>query len=65
MRHNYDFVIAELDMNYVFSYIIILSEIWINSDEKDFYKIPSYDLYVKCNNNYRAGGIAVYVKNSI
>lgn len=65
MRHNYDFFIAELDMNYVYSDIIILSEIWINSDEKDFYKIPSYDLYVKCNNNYRAGGIAVYVKNSI
>lgn len=65
MRQNYDLFIAELDTNYKFVDIVILSEIWINSVEQDFYKIPSYDLYVKCNNDYRAGGIAVYVKNSV
>lgn len=45
--------------------IIILSEIWINSNESQFYEIEGYNLKTKCNDEYRAGGVAIYVKNSI
>lgn len=45
--------------------IIVLSEIWINDDETDQYSLTNYNMFIKCNNTYRAGGIAVFVSNQI
>jgi hypothetical protein len=45
--------------------LIILSEIWINSNEASLYEIPNYKMHVKCSDDYRAGGIAVYLKDTL
>lgn len=45
--------------------IIILSEVWIKSDEVGYYDLDGYKLHCKCNDNYAAGGIMVYVCNNI
>lgn len=41
--------------------IIVLSEIWINDCESDAFSINGYCHYFACNNEYRAGGVVVYV----
>lgn len=65
LRQNFDLFTAELENNNILADIVILSEIWIKSVEVDFYNIPNFKLYANCNDNYRAGGIAVFVKDSI
>lgn len=64
MRKNFDLFLSELVARDILPDIIVLSEIWINSDESNLYTIPDYNLYLKCNDQYRAGGVAVYIKDS-
>jgi len=45
--------------------LVFLSEIWIKENEVDDYSISNYSLAAACNNNYRAGGVAVYFRNNL
>lgn len=65
LRANFDLFAAELDQLVRKPDIIIMSEIWINECEIGQYCLPNYTMYAKCNNNYRAGGIAVLVSNQL
>lgn len=43
--------------------ILVLTEIWIYSCELNIYNINGYNQYAKCNDDYRSGGVIVFVKN--
>lgn len=43
----------------------VLSEIWVNQDEINLYKIPGFNVFDCCNTNYRAGGVLCYVSESL
>lgn len=61
MRSNFDMFIAALSKFKHKINIIVLSEIWIGSEEINLYKLPGYKLTAKCNDSYKAGGVARYV----
>lgn len=65
IRQNFDNFLISLTNFDKRPEIIVLSEIWINSNEIQFYEINGYTLKSKCNDEYRAGGVAVYVINTI
>jgi hypothetical protein len=65
MRENFDSFLLELCQMETQPCVIVLSEIWVYDYEIDFYKIDNYICYANCNDTYRAGGIAVYVKDNI
>lgn len=62
MTSNFDLFLTEL-MNFEKRPdIIVLTEIWINNDEINCYSINGYDWLSHCSNNYRMGGVTVYVQ---
>lgn len=65
MRSNFDGFLAELSSRSFFPEIIVLSEIWIDNSELNFYTIPNYTSYIQSNELQRAGGVLIYVKSSI
>lgn len=56
LRRNFQNFVAELQQIDSRIHIIVLSEIWVMNDEIDLYKIPGYNIFSCCNDNYRAGG---------
>jgi exonuclease III len=64
LRSNFNLFLNELDGLESTPDIIVLTEIWITNVEIDFYKIPGYNLFCHCNESYRAGGVAVYCRDS-
>lgn len=42
---------------------IILTEVWISTDEINLFCIDGYNSFGFCNDNYRAGGVVVYAKS--
>lgn len=65
LRKNYNNLVSELSQISSQIQFIILSEIWINEDELNLYKLPGYNTFANCNNIYRAGGVLCYVSESI
>lgn len=65
MRKNFNSFLIELNSIKEKVMFIVLSEIWIGSDEINLYNIPGYTLFANCNNNYRAGGVLCYVDSSV
>lgn len=65
MRRNVDLFISKLHALEKAPQIIILTEIWICDSELSQYSLPQYKIYAKCNNDYRAGGVAVLVAESL
>lgn len=65
LRANFDSFLVELSSFYNVPKVIVLSEIWISESEKPLYSIPNYNLYLQTNENYKSGGIAVYIANSV
>lgn len=66
MRKNFNQFLAELKTHIsVDLSFIILSEVWINSDEVVLYKIPGYNVVYKCNDSYRAGGVICFINETI
>jgi len=65
MRQNFDSFLIQLQTLGHLPKILILSEIWINNNESQFYQIENYNLKLKCNEEYRAGGVAVYIHTSL
>lgn len=61
MRENFDSLIIELSLLKHMPKVIVLTEIWIKTEETAFFKIPNYISYFKTNEGYRAGGVAVFV----
>lgn len=65
MRANFDCFLAEISTWKQYPDVIILSEIWINSEEIVLYNIPGYELIVQTNDSHRSGGVAIFVKRNI
>lgn len=65
LRKNFDLFLTEMAANNLSPQIIIFTEIWISSDETNIFNIPDYNAIFKCNNQYRSGGVAMFVKKSI
>lgn len=65
MRSNFDIFALSLESLDTFPDIIILSEIWILDNELNQYSLPNYNLFTKCNNSYRSGGVAVFVSDRL
>lgn len=64
MRKNFDKFCAELRVQQLNPDVLIFTEIWIIDSELSLYEIDGYFSISKCNTSYRAGGVAVYVKDS-
>jgi hypothetical protein len=65
LRKNFSNFLLELAQVSSKLHIIVLSEIWINSNEISFYNIPGYNKFVNCNDTYRSGGVICFVDNQI
>jgi hypothetical protein len=65
MRRNFNDLLLELNEVINSVHFIVLSEIWIGSDEVSLYNIPGFRVFCKCNDSYRAGGVLCFVKESI
>jgi hypothetical protein len=65
LRKNFDAFVCELDLLKNLPNVIILTEIWIDESEVNFYNLPNYRSFVKCNSSYRSGGVVVFVSDKI
>lgn len=63
MRKNFNSFLAEFLLIKENIDIIVLTEVWISSDEVDFYKISGYNSFASCNDNYRAGGVVCFLND--
>lgn len=61
MRRNFDTLALKLQNLDKLPQIIVLTEIWIDDNETDMYKLPGYVSYFKCNLSRRAGGVFIFV----
>lgn len=64
LRANFDKFIVELATLEKRPQIIVLTEIWIDSNETDLYNIINYNSFFNTNNKYRAGGVAIYIQSN-
>lgn len=65
LRKNFNSFLVEFNQIKENVHFIVLSEIWINQDEINLYKIPGFNVYACCNANYRAGGVMCYVSKCL
>lgn len=65
MRENFDTLCSHLSCMNCLPAIIFLSEIWIYKSECDHFSLDEYNLIANCNESYRAGGVAVFVKKNV
>lgn len=59
LRSNFNNFIAHLDSFSLLPDLLFLSEIWINDEEINLYRLDC------CNNSYRSGGVLVYYRNDL
>lgn len=45
--------------------VLILGEVWINSEEVPFFNIPNYEKIFNCRDENQGGGTAIYVRKNI
>ncbi|HBK83332.1 MAG TPA: hypothetical protein DDZ41_07005, partial [Flavobacterium sp.] len=65
LRKNFDFLLANLLKLKVFPEIICLSETHIYDYETSLYSINGYTHLSNCNNDYKCGGVSLFVKCNI
>lgn len=65
MRRNFDPLVLNLEGLSVFRDIIFLTETWIHEQELGRFCLDGYDTYANCNESYRAGGVAVFLKKTL
>lgn len=65
LRKNVNSLLTEINLIKSKLDFIILSEVWIGSDEIHLYNIPGYQLFASCNDKYRSGGVVCYVLSNI
>src|SRR5436190_15186656 len=61
VRRNFNNFLAELSKVKNKVSCIVMSEVWISSDEVSLYSIPGYKTYANCNDTYRSGGVMCYL----
>jgi exonuclease III len=62
---NMDRFRINLKENKVEPRIIVLTETWIKEHNRELFEIPNYKSYHKINNQNRAGGVSIYIKDNI
>lgn len=65
VRANFDCFLVQLEAEKIIPDIIVLTEIWIKESESHLYEIPNYNSFIKTNENYRAGGVKVFIKTNV
>ena len=65
MRKNLDLLLANVNALDTEFDIIFLTETWISSAEVGEYKLDDYTFFANCNDRYRAGGVALFIKSSL
>lgn len=65
LRKHFDNFLCQLENMLDKPSVILLTEIWIFSDEEDFYQIENYRAFYCCNDSGRAGGVVVYVHTDV
>jgi hypothetical protein len=62
LRQNFDMFLCEVSSLKFSPHFIILTEVWIFTDEVNLFNIDGYNVF-SCNSFYRAGGVVVYAKS--
>ena len=65
LRRNFNEFILELTAMRCKPWIIVLTEVWIYEHETTAHSIDGYTAYFDCQNYNAAGGVAIYVENSV
>lgn len=65
LRTNYDQFVTHLNAMHNKPLLCFLTEIWINSNEKNNYNIDDYIFEANCNDVNRSTGVAVYMHRSV
>ena len=64
LRANFDELICYLSKLELQFDIIILSEIWVKTQETNLYSIDGYSEFFHCRDFNKSGGIVIYLKNT-
>ena len=65
LRKNLDHFLLHLDTFGPLPHILFLTETWLYSSEINHHNINNYNAFHHCNDEYRAGGVSVYVHDSL
>jgi exonuclease III len=65
LRNKFDLLKVILDKCSKKFNFIVLTEVWIGSNEVNFFNIEGYCLFSKCNDTYAAGGVLIYIDETI
>lgn len=63
LRQNFNLLLTNLQALILKPDVIVLTEIWVSEYELGSFKINGYNLFGKCNETYRSGGVAVYLRD--
>lgn len=63
LRQNFDEFLCFMETMNTKPYVVVLSEIWITDEETSLYQLDGYSSFFACNNEYRSGGIVIFVSN--
>lgn len=65
LRNKFELFNNFIDSKNFLIHVIVLTEVWIYSNENEFYNISNYNMYTCNRDNNRSGGVIVYVHTSI
>lgn len=65
LRSNFDLLVAGLSSFTKSPEIIIVTEIWIDEEESNLYKLSDYELFLNTNKTQRPGGVGIYISSKI
>lgn len=65
IRKNFDFLLSHLNCFKHDPDIIFLTEIWINSNESNFFKIDNYNFFAATNDDRRSSGVGCFLKSNL
>jgi hypothetical protein len=66
IKKNFDIFLAYIGCLHVKPHVIVLSEAWLRCEEDVMlYSIPDYQHFVNCSTGGRAGGVVMYVLQSL
>lgn len=65
IRNKFEMFINFIDSQEFLLHVIVLTEVWIYSNENDRYQISDYNMYVCNRDSNRSGGVIIYVHNSL
>ena len=65
IRKNFDSLLANLHSFNNYPDILVLTETHIYENESNLYSINNFKHFANCNNNYKCGGVSLFVKSNI